>query len=595
MKDRGDGGFAVLFMMAVILLTAVLITGAHAIGSASKGSALVQGQQMQCYYIAQTGLEHAMAVATVTINTPLDRITSMSVPIPHYVQGETAGGAYDVAVERLSANRYKFKCNATLGDISKYLEITLQADKDLDFSKGILLGSSFMHANSDLAVQINSDVYVQGDLIISKVDISGSLSASGNITLYGANIGGAVKTFDGGISILPYTGSGARGSAVGDLNAGGSVLVQGKTGNINGGGEVTVMQESPGIPSRTGNIYCSGNKLTGAGVSVSGSIVNSLSTEGDILLTAAQAGDLMACRQIVLRGSNAGTVRARGDILVTDEETGSASGTASLYSGGDVLVDNGALVSGSVWGSNIMLQNTRPRGSTRVNGYLYASRSITVNNALYLGMFQNYPYIYNEGYIYANKNIYTPLVFPEFENNYESYLSRAKSDHRLYADPGSPYIEINNNAEAPFRLQDMEGIYIIDTEEGSTVNLGIQGQYTQPVVLVVNGDVNVTGPLYGNSPGGLAIIARGRFTVAGETDFYPEPWYIRALIFAGGKVSIGRSTDLWGGLIAGSLEINEGLSFTPDTGLTGEGYFSSRIKPPFTVIRKERFPVLTPF
>lgn len=595
MKDRGDGGFAVLFMMAVILLSAVLISGAHTIASASKGSALAQNQQMQCYYIAQAGLEQAMAVATVTFNTPLDRITTMSAPISHYVQGETAGGAYDVSVERVSSNRYRFKCNATLGDISKYLEITLQADKDLDFSKGILLGSSFVDANPGSAVQINSDVYVQGDLTAAKVDIAGSLSATGNIKLYGATVGGSVKTSGGGISVLPYTGPGARGSVVGDLNAAGSVLVQGKTGSVTGGGEVTVVQESPDTPSRTGNIDCPGNKLTGAGVSVSGSIVNSVSTEGDIILTGAEAGNLLACGQVVLRGSSAGNVSSRGDIWVSDEDAGSVSGTASLYSGGDILVDNGTLVSGSTWGRNIVLQNTRPRGTTRVTGYLYASSSIMINNARYLGLYQNYPYIYNEGYIYSNKNIYTPLVFPEFEDNYENYLGRAQVDHRLYADPDSPYIEIKNNAEPPYRLQDMQGIYIIDTEEGGAVNLGIQGCYTQPVVLVVNGDVNVTGPLYGTPPGGLAIIASGRLTVTGDTDLYPEPWYIRALIYARGKVSIDRSTDIWGGLIAGSLEIKGGMSFTPDVELTGEGYLASKIKPPFTVIRKERFPVLTPF
>lgn len=593
---RNEKGYAMLLLMVVIAFTVLLGTAAFSLSAENKKAGILEQQQLQCYYIAESGLEHALARATAELNGNNDQLYSMSVgDSKAYLNGKFYNGQnkeighYNVLVEKVGIRQYKFKSTGTMGNITKYLETIIQVNNEMDFSKGAWIGGDYKYDISkfwdDLFVTFNSDLTVKGNITALRLTVNGNLNIDGNgadeeykAELYGVKVTGNTTLAKGNMliersPILQYP------SYLGNVFAPGRVEVYGcNTGDIYSGDFVKVTQHNwlfGSYPSNTGNITSKN------GVNISGgSVVKGISTEGNVSVLASSAGNIITHNTADIKGSVVGEVKGKGSII-TDSST-----TNSLFSAGNISLKNGSVVNGNVWAQNIDLNKTT------VKGHLYAINNINVgNNVSFLGLHRNYTgYTYSDNFNYIERYPNVSSKFPDFIKNFDWYYARTPDDHKIHLGRNDRTLIIGDGKNVDYYLPDMRGVYVIDSVDNTPFTVYVKGRYSGNVIIVAKGNIIVNGNLTGGENDSLALIANGNLTLGDYSNVY-----IRALLYSSQTMTIRWGSEVHGALITKDLDVQAALTFYYDDKLVNLPYFASRTKPPFTVIRKEKFPVVTPF
>ncbi|AQS58480.1 hypothetical protein [Desulforamulus ferrireducens] len=575
---KNQQGYAMLLLMVVISFTVLLGSAALSIATENKKADVLGQQQLQCYYVAASGLEHALARATTELNTAQDKLYGMSsgTPLNDYALGAVAGGIYRVSVERIGSREYKFKSVGTLGNNSKYLEAVIQLNNDMDFSRGIWVGGNLMNSDNlwEQLITINSDVTVKGYTNLSGIIINGNLHSDSFVRLRGVKVKG---TLTSATSYVDVDNGLLVDRDSGDIIAAGDVTMKGSSGNIISGGLVTVGKDSPGNQSSAGHITSKN------GAVINNSNVKNISTEGNITVLSSTVGEILTNGTANIQRSNTSTISARAGISIT----GISNINGNLYSAEDISAHT-TTVQQNVLGNSVFLDDTE------VKGYVFAKSGLVQkdNGAVVRGILPpDLTYQYEDYFIYENQNRNISPQVPSFINNFEWYRQHTPEEQIIRLKPGDWEIEINDDpANDKYNLSNMSGVYIIESDyHRPTVH--ISGRYRGNLVIVVDGDIYVQGDLQPeSSTDSIALIANGD-VVLGNVGNLLNPYNIRALIYANNNMSI------YGAKITGALIVNGDLNilalhiFNYHTDLVNLPFFN-KTKPPFTVIRKEKYAVM---
>lgn len=126
-----EHGYAMLLLIMVLSFSILLGIAALALTSANTKASFNDQQQLQCYYIAATGLEHALARSTVELNNSGNQLFSLTDQEQGNYIPETpfsGGGTYEVEVSKVAntSNQYHFVSTGKLGNLTKSLETIIQ-------------------------------------------------------------------------------------------------------------------------------------------------------------------------------------------------------------------------------------------------------------------------------------------------------------------------------------------------------------------------------------------------------------------------------------------------------------------------------------
>ncbi len=586
--SKNEQGYAMLLLMMVISLTVLLGTAAFSIASENKKAGVLGQQQLQCYYIAASGLEHALARATTELNTAQDKLYGMSSTssLTEYALGNVADGSYTVSIEKIGAKEYRFKSVGTLGNSTKYLEAVIQLNNEMDFTRGVWVGGNFVNSGDLLGqcMTMNSDITVKGYTDISQVVIKGNLHSDGYARLRGATVNGKVTSATGFVDIDAYHGFGLdRCSLVGQITAAGDVAIKGTAGDIYSGGTVTIQEDSQRSASKAGQITCRN------GVTISNSTVNSINSEGNITIRSSTVGDILTNGTAHLQDSTAGSIKSNLGLTITNtsQNKNQQKVNGSLYSASDIRAA-GITIKQNVLGNSIYLDGSE------VKGYVFAKSGVVqkTNGSVVRGVFPpDLSYEYKDRFTYQIQNKHVSTKFPSFIKNLAWYSQRTPEDHKIPLGPSDSTIEISNEAtNERYDLSQMSGIYIIESPYLKP-KVYVSGRYQGNVVIVVDGDISVLGELQpANSTDSMALIANGN-VVLGNLEDAQNPFMIRALVYANNDMFIA------GAIVTGALIVNRDLAistlhtFHYSADLVNLPFFN-QAKPPFTVIRKEKYPVM---
>ncbi|SHK07448.1 hypothetical protein SAMN02745123_00591 [Desulforamulus aeronauticus DSM 10349] len=577
-----------LLLMMVISFTVLLSTAAFSIATENKKSGVLGQQQLQCYYIAASGLEHALARATTELNTAQDKLYGMSSTssLTEYALGNVADGSYKVSVEKIGTREYRFKSVGTLGNITKYLEAVIQLNNDMDFARGVWVGGNLINSGdlSGQCITMNSDITVKGYTDISQVLIKGNLHSDSYARLRGVKVNGKVTSATGFVDIDAYNGFGIdRCSVVGHVTAAGDVAVKGTAGDIYSGGAVTIQEDSQRDGSKAGNITCRN------GAVISNSTVNSINSEGNITIQSSTAGGILTNGMANIQDSTTGSIKSKLGLTInnTAQNKNQEKINGSLYSAGDIRAA-GTTIEQNVLGNSIYLD------SSEVKGYVFAKSGVVqkTNGSVVRGVFPpNLSYEYKDRFTYETQNKNVSAKLPSFIKNLAWYSQRTPEDHKILLGPNDSAIEINDDStDKRYDLSQMSGIYIIESPYLKP-KVYVSGRYRGNVVIVVDGDIYVPGELQPEkSSDSMALIANGN-VILGNLYDTQNPFTIRALVYANNDMSI------YGAIVTGALIVNRDLdisalhTFHYNADLVNLPFFN-KAKPPFTVIRKEKYPVM---
>jgi len=245
------------FVFVLIITTAIFLIGSAALmmGSSVLKTAQKEKKQGQAYYVAEAGVEKAIAKALAEpdwVKTTLPESTTTSVSeLNHLAYPDSAQGdeIKSVTVAKTTHDNYYDLIITSEGNYRqsrKIIEAKVRFYKPVDFDKKLWIGSSANFFNNG---SINSTVWSNGDVTVENVGtvVGGDVYALGNVHVYqDAHIEGNIEAH-GNIDVANNGEVNTVSGAGGWVKANGNIT-------IDDGGKTAIYGQAIANGSITGTI-----------------------------------------------------------------------------------------------------------------------------------------------------------------------------------------------------------------------------------------------------------------------------------------------------------------------------------------------------